>query len=512
MRYLLFLFFSFFSFFLISLYSQDSTQFKIYYYPSGVKSSEGYLVNGKPNKYWITYFENGKVRTEGNRKNFELDSVWKFYNDKGQLNSTLEYKNGKKNGWKITYDSLLVSKEHFIDDEKEGSFFTYYPSGKIKTEGFFVKGKQNGKTYKYSEKSDTLIIEINIYKNGVIQGKEEINSIDKNEKKQGSWKWFYPDKKIKAEGYYKNDLLQGYYKTYDASGNLKEIFKYENGIKIENAPELAKVEVKKEYYPNMKVKSAGVFKDGKKEGVHKFFDEHGNVTATKIYKDDVEIGTGIISNSGKKDGDWKEYYDNHQLKVNGKFNNDVKIGKWIFYYDNGQVQQSGEYNNKGLPTGEWKWYYASGKLLREETFDSGWEEGMLSEYSETAKIITKGLYVQGLKEGEWIYEMGVYKEIGAYKNDLKEGMWKHIYTDNGKLRFEGAFQMGNAVGQHKFYYPSGMLKCQGPYVGGLKNGDWNYYDETGEIEKIITFRNDEEYKINGLKVNKEEKKDEGEKK
>ncbi|MCX6182950.1 MAG: hypothetical protein NT150_13595 [Bacteroidetes bacterium] len=492
-------------------YCQDSTQFKIYYYPSGIKSSEGYLSMGKPDKYWKTYFENGKIRTEGNRKNFELDSIWKFYSDNGQLSSTIEYKNGKKHGWKTNYDSLLISKEHFVNDEKEGWSYSYYSSGKVKTEGWFEKGKQVGKAYKYSENSDTLIIEISIYKNGILQKKEDINSIDKLGKKQGAWKWFYPNKTIKAEGYFKNDLLHGYYKSYDISGNLKEVFKYENGVKIENAPELAKVEVKKEYYPNMKVKSSGAYIDGKKEGAHKFFDEQGNVTATKIYKDDVEIGSGIIGNSGKRDGEWKEFYEDGQVKVSGLFKNDVRVGKWIYYYPNKQIEQIGEYNAKGLPVGEWKWYYASGKLLREERFDGGLEEGLLIEYSEAGKVITKGSFVLGFKEGEWIYEMGVYKEIGSYKNDLREGVWKHIYTDNNKLRFEGSFQMGNAVGHHKFYYPSGMLKSEGPYVGGAKNGDWKYYDEAGEIEKIITFRNDEEYKINGLKVNPEEQKDEGKK-
>ncbi|MFM7023035.1 MAG: toxin-antitoxin system YwqK family antitoxin [Flavobacteriales bacterium] len=493
-------------------YSQDSTKFTTYYYPSGIKSSEGYITNGKPDKYWKTYYENGKIRTEGNRKNFELDSVWKFYDESGKLNSSIEYKNGKKNGWKITYDSLPVSKEYFINDEKEGFSYTYYPSGKLKSEFWFEKGKQNGKAYKYSELSDTLIQEISYYKGGILQKKESINAFDASGKKQDVWKWFYPNKTIKGEGFYNNDLLNGYYRSYDASGNLKEIAKYENGVKIENAPELAKAEVKKEYYPNMKVKSAGAYVNGKKEGMHKFFDEQGNVTATKIYKDDLEVGSGIISSSGVKNGEWKEYYDDHQLKVSGHFKYDVKVGKWIYYYSNGKVEQQGEYNSKGLPDGEWKWYYDSGKLLREETYDNGLEEGTTTEYSEDGKIVIKGAYVQGLKEGQWLYEMGVYKEVGSYKNDLREGMWKHIYTDTGKPRFEGAFQMGNAVGTHKYYYPSGALKSEGPYVGGMKNGEWKYFSEAGEIEKIIIFRSDEEYKINGLKVNPEEKKDEGEKK
>ncbi len=67
---------------------QNSTSedgYKIFTYPDGKISSEGYIKNGKPDGYWKSYFENGKIKSEGNRKDFELDSCWKFYNEDGTL-------------------------------------------------------------------------------------------------------------------------------------------------------------------------------------------------------------------------------------------------------------------------------------------------------------------------------------------------------------------------------------------------------------------------------------------
>ena len=42
-----------------------------YLYPNGQVSSEGVLVNGRPEGYWRTYYETGALRSEGNRKRFE---------------------------------------------------------------------------------------------------------------------------------------------------------------------------------------------------------------------------------------------------------------------------------------------------------------------------------------------------------------------------------------------------------------------------------------------------------
>ena len=80
--------------------AQDSTslrQFKTYYYPSGVKSSEGFLVNGQPDGWWKSYDENGRLISEGNRKNLLLDSLWTFYTD-GKKSMTIHYSEGQKHG------------------------------------------------------------------------------------------------------------------------------------------------------------------------------------------------------------------------------------------------------------------------------------------------------------------------------------------------------------------------------------------------------------------------------
>ena len=100
--------------------AQDSTflpDYKIFYYPNGVKSSEGRLVDGKvfdasskhgdkpaefrlvdgkPDGWWKSYNEKGILISEGNRKNFLLDSLWTFYNDDASVRMKVHYKEDKK--------------------------------------------------------------------------------------------------------------------------------------------------------------------------------------------------------------------------------------------------------------------------------------------------------------------------------------------------------------------------------------------------------------------------------
>src|ERR1035437_4724606 len=125
----LFLFLIFNCLFVLSQDSSKIKGFTVFKYENGKVSSEGVLVNTKPDGYWKTYYENGKLKSEGNRKNFELDSIWKFYNEEGKLILEITYVKGKKNGIKTTYQEKEIVKENYIDDIKEGLTSYYYPDG-----------------------------------------------------------------------------------------------------------------------------------------------------------------------------------------------------------------------------------------------------------------------------------------------------------------------------------------------------------------------------------------------
>ncbi|MBK9046699.1 MAG: hypothetical protein IPL74_08345 [Bacteroidetes bacterium] len=63
--------------------------FNIFYYPNGAKSSEGNLLNGKPDGIWKAYHENGNLKSEGNRVNGKLEGAWSFLMRMGQRQQSI---------------------------------------------------------------------------------------------------------------------------------------------------------------------------------------------------------------------------------------------------------------------------------------------------------------------------------------------------------------------------------------------------------------------------------------
>lgn len=472
-----------------------------FYYDNGKVSSEGSMVNGKPDGYWKTYSPNGTIKSEGNRKNFQLDSVWKFYNEQGKLAFEFNYKEGKKNGLKKIYNAkegVLLTSENYVNDIKEGNLINYYKDGRINQTIPFVNGKEEGQGYEYAP--DSTILTLTQYKMGFVQKEEKINRRDANKLKQGIWKEFYPTGVLKNEVNYSDDKMNGYLKEYSTKGSLSNTTKYVNGIIQDNAPELAKLDVKTNYFETGAVKFTATYKDGVAEGIHREFSPEGKVISAKVYVGGILTGEGILDTAGRQQGFWKEYHPNGQLRSEGEYLNSKRIGEWVFYHPNGKIEQKGKYDKKGKAQGAWKWFYDTGNLLREENYRNDEQDGLMTEYSDNGKVITKGEYIDGQKEGAWMLELADYREEGSYKAGKRDGVWKHYYTDNGKLRFTGKFIDGVPEGMQTFYYLNGKEKQTGKYIGGLKEGEWRFYDESGFLFLSILFKNDNEIRFDGVKV------------
>lgn len=488
-----------FGFFPLLLFAQSDSLQKVFY-PNGKVASEGKIVNGKPDGFWRTFHENGIIKSEGNRKNGQLDGVWKFYAESGKLTLEYEYREGKKNGFKRVFDAesgKLISEENFSDDVRNG-ISSYYKEGFKFREVPFVKGKEEGFGKEFNKEG--LVITITKYKSGYISREEKINRVDKFNRKQGNWREFYPDFSVNRELQYRDDKLDGYLKEFSRDGNLVKAEKYIEGVLQQNVAELIKLDIKNAYYENGKVKSSGTFNKGVPEGITRRYDEQGNMIGGEVYKDGVLLAEGITDEKGYKQGKWKEFYPGGQLKGEGEYLNDRKTGPWLFYHLNGKIEQTGQYTKDGKPTGDWKWFYDSGNLLREESFIKGKPEGLMIEYSDSGKVITKGSFTDGLKEGEWLEIDGDEKSIGVYRNDNKEGKWIITYEENGKQASVVAYVEGLENGKFSSYHINGKQKEEGDYIMGNKNGKWKRYDTEGLLITTISYDNGAEVKIDGAKI------------
>jgi antitoxin component YwqK of YwqJK toxin-antitoxin module len=482
--------------------------YNILYYSNGKVSSEGMMKNSKPDGYWKTYYLTGVLKSEGNRKNHILDSTWVFYNNVGDTVRKINYIMGKRTGYMLTYNTdrtanieyvgNIIARELYINDEKEGTSYYYYNSGRLKSKAVYKDNKRDGTAFEYDESG--TIITILYYIKGNLAEREKINRVDEQGLKQGVWKEFYADDKVKKEINYTDDKFNGLYKEYDESGNLSLILKYEGGKIVEdNNIGAEDIDIKNEYDESGNLTYNGAFRNFKPIGIHRKYDISGNVINAVIYNDNgVKISEGIVDREGNKSGNWKNFYATGILKSKGQYRDNLQQGKWVFYFTDGKIEQTGEFEN-GRFNGEWVWYYENETVKRKEEYYEGREEGDFIEYDEKGEVITKGKYFDGEKEGEWYYNVGDEIEIGSYIGGLKDGKWRNYYTGD-ILKFEGDYIQGNPDGKHRYYYENGILKEEQYFTMGIKEKSWKKYDRYGNLLITVTYDNNREIRINGVKV------------
>ncbi|HYX05647.1 MAG TPA: hypothetical protein VE912_02835 [Bacteroidales bacterium] len=493
------------------LYGQNEVKpngYNIFYYPNGQISSEGMMKNSNPDGYWKTFYTTGVIKSEGNRVNFLLDSTWIFYSPTGDTSEIIHYVLGKKNGYYITYkfdqhknisgNGYLFSKELYVNDKKEGPSYYFYPTGELKEIVYYEEGKREGTGYEYNR--DSVIVTVNKFHNDILIERERINRTNKQGEKEGVWRSYYDNEKIKEEENYVNNQLEGLSKEFDRQGKLISVVKYAQGKIVRDTIALeSDITFKEEYDSLDRLIFSGAYRENTPVGLHRWFNVEGNVIRSVMYSQEgVKLSDGIVDREGRKQDSWKYYYPSGAVKAIGQYNNNYRTGEWEFYYSSGKIEQKGTYY-LGHPDGTWRWYYLNGKIRREEDFLQGNEDGQYVEYSKDGEILTNGTFIDGSKDGKWFYNVGDHTEEGKFVVGLRDGEWKYFFS-NGVLAFEGNYIQGNPDGKHRFYYDNGMLREEQIYVMGIREGNWKKYDREGNIEIVITYKDNREYRINGIKI------------
>jgi antitoxin component YwqK of YwqJK toxin-antitoxin module len=479
--------------------------YQVFRYPNGTISSEGMFKNGKPEGFWKSYYVTGIRKSKGKYTNFQLDSIWVFFDQAGDTIEKINYLFGKRNGYSYKYKKdpfeglYISSKELFAGDRKEGTAYFYFPDGKIQQAISYNNGKKEGLSKELDKNG--VVITLMEYNNDFLISRERINRSDSKGLKQGVWKEFYPSGGIRSEKNFRDDQLHGYFKEYDNRGVLTLTMLYDNGSivksEVEDQPD---IEMENRYDQNNKLIYSGPFRNKIPVGVHREYGSDGKVKNAFVYNDNgLLLSEGIVDDGGKFNGKWKDLYPDGKTQAEGQYTDSRRSGVWKFYDITGKMEQTGSYNN-GRPDGLWKWYYENGALLREEEYFQGQRDGTYTEYSPTGEIIAQGMFTDGEKNGEWKYKSGDNTEEGKYIVGLRDGLWKSYYP-GGKIKFKGSYVQGNPDGQMTYYYENGRPREEQFYRMGIRQKTWKKYDEEGITVLTITYKDDVEVSINGVKIN-----------
>ncbi|MFT5971192.1 MAG: antitoxin component YwqK of YwqJK toxin-antitoxin module, partial [Flavobacteriales bacterium] len=120
--------------------------------------------------------------------------------------------------------------------------------------------------------------------------------------------------------------------------------------------------------PNTKLKEAGAYIDGTKDGAWEYFHSSGVPTKIEHYAEG-QLNGALISltkrgylrtmyhyTDGVKDGVQYEYHDGARVKKEESYTNGQLEGKYLVYYRTGKKQEEANYVN-GQKDGVAKWYF-----------------------------------------------------------------------------------------------------------------------------------------------------------
>ena len=198
------------------------------------------------------------------------------------------------------------------------------------------------------------------------------NQTDKQGLKQGFWKGYYPNKKVKYTGYFKDNkpvgTIKRYYDdgiikanmVYNSKGKAFTTLFYQNGTKAAEGNYIGtlKDSIWNYYsYYDKTISNRENYVFGKKEGISVNYFPSGNKSQELGYKNDLKHGIwrqyydsgtiklSTIYSDGKRNGQFLLNYPNNQPEWKGVYLNDEKDGKWIHYGQDGKVDSEVEFKN-----------------------------------------------------------------------------------------------------------------------------------------------------------------------
>ena len=177
-------------------------------------------------------------------------------------------------------------------------------------------------------------------------------------------------------------------------------------------------------------------------------------------------------------GEWKQYYENGQLKSEGSYTDGTAVGPWREYYENGNLEYETNYDWKNTPQLD-SYYYKNGTLTRRGYIKDGYMIGEWEHYYENGQLFKKQDAKEENRNGHYIFyhkDGSTYFE-GSYKNGKPCGTHK-IYFENGQLENEERFENHESIYQ-KSFHEDGTISMHIEHTDGKKFS--KFYDQSGKL-------------------------------
>ncbi len=391
----------------------------------------------------------GKLLKEGLLRKGDRQGKWTYYFRNGTVQLTENYEAGILTGeFEEFYKSGVKHKEgNYKKGKLDGNYRTYFENGKLQEEFILVDGSREGDDYTY-------------YMNGQVSDHNYYSDGDE----VGWQSSYYPDGKLNYE-YYDEPSFLSKYLIYDTTGKVSSQFLNPQGTAV--------FDVK---FFNGKPKVYGNYKNGRLDGVYKYFYSTGQLDGESNYS------------LGYRNGSAKEYHMNGKLMKEEYYKNDEADSVWTTYDREGLKETSGAYKEDDRE-GYWKWFYPNGKTEFASLFKEGDKDSTVVMYAPDGTIRVKLKYNRGeLQSYTYLGKDG--KDVPEIKLDKEAGQVVAYYPD-GQKSYECAYKNGWREGKCMYYYSDGKVQWEENYVHGSLSGKQTFYSDGGKPEKELNEYFDE---------------------
>lgn len=262
-----------------------------------------------------------------------------------------------------------------------------------------------------------------------LMGKDTINLVDVNGKKQGAWIIYGKDKnepcyqpEQKAEeGKFRENRKTGQWVEYYCNGQPKSKVTFVNG-----RPDGYAIT----YHENGKVYEEGLWKNNRWVGDYKMYYDNGNV------QHDFTFNEG-----GKREGEQKYYHENNKLAIEGNFKNGKEAGVIKEYNENGELKATKNFNDGNVDVASIKEYNTKPVAKAPEKVSTDMPKAIVTkeEKPSTGATALNGKHTLYNKNKQ-VSKDGVFKD-----NRLMDGK-AYTYNENGLLERVMVYKNGSYVG------------------------------------------------------------------
>ncbi len=375
------------------------------------------------------------------------------------------------------YPNGNISSEGTIKDGKpDGYWKSYYVTGVLKSEGKRTSFLLDSIWIFYDQAADTtekisyLLGKRNGYSLKYQRDQQYGNYVFTSElyagdKKEGVARVFWPDGSVKQTIPYVAGRKSGLSREYDRDGKIITLLEYNNDylisrarINFTDAAGLKQGEWR-EFYPEGNIKVEANYRDDHLHGYYKEYDERGKMVVAMLYDNGKITGTDV-DNAAEIDIR-NRYDDTGKLIYSGPYKEGVPVGIHREYNSDGSVKSARIYNDNGVLISE--------GLVDEE----GNRNGAWKDFSTTGVLIAEGSYTANRRNGNWKFNNsdGKLEQAGSYNNGRIDGTWRWYYPEGELLREEDYYQ-GRRDGSYVEYTRTGEIIAEGTYADGEQNGKW----------------------------------------